>query len=290
MNEVTQTQNVFEQKWNNNRTLGYLDIFNEKSEITEWILRRNGWRDFQDLENFLKTRPAILDAGCGNGRVSALFSKLSPESAISGYDINPEVAKENLVKCNNVQIEKHDLMEPLTKKFDFIYSQEVLHHVKKPENAFQNLVNSLNDDGVIAIYVYKKKSVIREFTDEHLREKLSQMDYSEAIELMSEITNFGKVLSEIGVEIEVEKVDLIGIPAGRYPLQRLIYHFFFKCFYNEGLTISENNAINYDWYGPQLASKHTLEEILSWYRDCNLTVTHKYEDEYGITVHGRRNK
>jgi SAM-dependent methyltransferase len=266
-----------------------LDIFNDSSEITQWILRRNGWKDFQDLEDFLSSKSTILDAGCGNGRITALFSKLAPESAITGYDINPDVAKENLVECKNVQIEKHDLMDASNRKFDFIYSQEVLHHVEKPKTAFQNLVNCLNPDGVIAIYVYKKKSVIREFTDEYIREKLSQMDYSEAIEMMSEISNFGKVLSELEIEIEVEKVDLIGIPAGKYSMQRLMYHFFFKCFYNEGLTASENNAINYDWYGPQIATKHTLAEIVGWYRDCNLTVTHNYEDEYGITVHGRNN-
>jgi 2-polyprenyl-3-methyl-5-hydroxy-6-metoxy-1,4-benzoquinol methylase len=52
-----------------------------------------------------------------------------------------------------------NLLEDLSDigKFDFIYSQEVLHHTKDPKQAFNNLVAQLDNNGLIAIYVYKKK-------------------------------------------------------------------------------------------------------------------------------------
>ena len=289
MDQEIQTIKTFNDKWTNNSQLGHEDIFNKESEITQWILRRNGWATNDDLAKFLKDKHQILDAGCGNGRVTALLSFLSPESEITGFDINPSVAKLNLVNNPNVSIKKQDLMKSNIGRFDFIYCQEVLHHVVNPQVAFQNLVDSLNPNGIIAIYVYKKKSVLREFTDEYIREKLAKIDYPEAIEMMSEISAFGKTLSKLDVEVEIDKVSLLEIPAGRYTVQRLFYHFFFKCFWNDGLSSSENNAINYDWYGPQIASKHTMTEILDWFEKSDLTVTHEFEDEYGITVHGQKN-
>ena len=288
MNDTDQTKKVFKDKWSNNAKLGHLDIFDIDSEITQWILNRNGWKNFADLEKFLSSKLTILDAGCGNGRITALFSKLAPTSKITGWDINPETAQRNLSDNKNVEILKQDLMDLNNSKFDFIYSQEVLHHVESPRLAFQNLVSSLNYDGTIAIYVYKKKAPIREFTDEYIRNQIRNLNYEEALHLMSDITNFGKKLSDLGIEIEIDEVKILEIPAGKYDLQRLFYHFFAKCFWNDGLTKEENDAINFDWYGPQLASKHTIQEILSWFEDCELKVTRQVEDEYGITVHGQK--
>ena len=286
MDDVSQTKNAFKSKWENNQKLGHEDIFDLESEITQWILRRNGWDDFESLASFLRTNKTILDAGCGNGRVTALFSKLAPESKITGFDINPEIAQRNLELNQNISIEYQDLMLANGKRFDFIYSQEVLHHVADPVRAFNHLVDSLSDNGKIAIYVYKKKAPIREFTDEYLREMVSELGYEDTLKFMSQVTNFGKTLSRIENEIEIDSVDLLEIPAGSYTVQRLFYHFFFKCFWNPGLTQDENDAINFDWYAPQIASKHNLVEVSKWFTDRGLHITHQFEDEYGITMHG----
>ncbi len=67
-------------------------------------------------------------------------------------------------------------------------------------------------------------------------------------------------------------------------VQRLIYHLFLKCFWNPDLAFDENAAINYDWYHPQLSSRHTLPEVESWFIDSGLTIAHRCVDPYGITV------
>ena len=48
----------------------------------------------------------------------------------------------------------------------------------------------------------------------------------------------------------------------------------------------ENNAINYDWYHPQLATRHTLEEVIGWFEENGLQITHKFVDHYGIIFWG----
>ena len=73
-----------------------------------------------------------------------------------------------------------------------------------------------------------------------------------------------------------------------YDVQRLIYHFFLKCFWNPSLAFDANAAINYDWYHPQLCTRHTLPEVESWFADAGLSVVHRLVDHYGITVRGVR--
>ena len=281
-----QTKKAFADKWENNPQFGHLDVFNPASEITEWILKRNGWENYEALSKFLKGQSAILDAGCGNGRITALFAKLAPDSQITGFDINPNVAQINLASSSNTSIEFHDLMKSNGRKFDFIYSQEVLHHVADPVIAFNHLVDSLNPKGTIAIYVYKKKAPIREYTDEFIRRELRELDYESAIRLMKQISQFGASLSKIENELQIDSVDLLGIPSGSYTVQRIFYHFFFKCFWNEGLSDAENDTVNFDWYSPQIAAKYTIEEVVAWFNVRDLEVTHRFEDEYGITIHG----
>lgn len=283
-----QTKKAFAEKWENNSQFGYLDILDPASEITQWILNRNGWENYEALSKFLKSHSNILDAGCGNGRVTALFAELAPDNKITGFDVNPKVAQTNLAANSNITIEFHDLMKLSGKKFDFIYSQEVLHHVADPVLAFNHLVDSLNVNGTIAIYVYKKKAPIREYTDEFLRDQLAELDYESAIKLMNQISKFGASLSKLKDEVQIDSVELLGIPKGSYSVQRIFYHFFFKCFWNEGLTEAENDAINFDWYSPQIATKHTLEEVTTWFEDRNLVISHRFEDQYGITMHGTK--
>ena len=69
-------------------------------------------------------------------------------------------------------------------------------------------------------------------------------------------------------------------------MQRLVYHFFMKCFWNDELDAEANAAINFDWYHPQLASRHTLEECRSWFDGAGLAGDPGARRPYGITVLG----
>jgi SAM-dependent methyltransferase len=286
------TPTVFSDKWHNNPQAAFAATRDPSSEIHQWILGRNGFGDTAALQAFLATKQRVLDAGCGNGRVTALLRENSPAATeIVGIDlVASEIARKNLEQYKNITTLQKDLLQDLSDlgAFDFIYCQEVLHHTKDPRQAFVNLSKLLRPKGEIAIYVYKKKAPMREYCDDYIRDVLAPMPYEDAMKVCRQITEFGKALSEQTGTVTVPALDVLEIPAGEYPMQRLLYHFFFKCFWNTALPHQDNVTINYDWYHPQLASRHTLPEVRQWLADQSLDVTREFTDPYGITVWGRR--
>lgn len=290
---MTQTNTSFSDKWKNNKTSFYDDLLKENSEITQWLLKRNGFHTFKEFGDFLKSKKRILDAGCGNGRVTNLLATLSgPENKIVGIDYSSwEVAKENLEqKFSNVKIFEANLRENLSSigSFDYIYCQEVLHHTGDAYASFKNLTEILERNGEIAIYVYKKKAPVREYVDDFIREKIKQLPYEEALDVCRGFTDIGKELSSIDQTITVPEIKTLGISAGEYTVQRFLYHFFMKCFWNKDLTTEENVVINYDWYHPEDCTRHTVEEVRDWYKNCNIEVTNEVVDHYGITIRGTK--
>jgi len=290
---MTNTKQSFKDKWENNQDLTFAETARVGSDIYTWILTRNGFADGDALARFLAEKKRILDAGCGNGRVTNLLRQYAPPSCpIVGIDlVSADIARSNLSHLPNIDIHAGNIMEPLDDlgTFDFIYCQEVLHHTENPKAAFLNLCHILGPGGEIAIYVYKKKGPAREFADDYIRNQISHLSYDEAMKAVSQIAALGERLHDLHIEFDAPAVDVLEIPAGRYSVQRFIYHFFMKCFWNPDLPRQENEAVNYDWYHPELASRHTMPEILGWFQDAGLNVTHQYVDFYGITVRGKKN-
>jgi SAM-dependent methyltransferase len=292
MTRAGQTATTFREKWANNPDLAFRQTLDPSSEISRWILGRNGFAGPDELAEFLAGKRRILDAGCGNGRVTALLDRHAPaEAEIVAFDLTAaDVARANLEGAERVTIHELDLLGDLTQlgSFDFVYCQEVLHHTSDPEAGFRNLAGLLGPGGELAIYVYRRKAPVREFTDDHVRQQLSELPYEEAIEQCRRIAQLGRDLSRLGATVSVPDIDALGIEAGEYDVQRLVYHFFMKCFWNEELDPDANAAINFDWYHPQLCSRHTLEECRDWFARAGLEVTWEHVDPYGITVRGRR--
>jgi SAM-dependent methyltransferase len=292
MSQKEQTFGSFLDKWENNSKLAFSETQREGSDIFQWILTRNGFESTSEFRKFLDSKKKILDAGCGNGRVTALLYNFANKSAeVTGIDLTAaHVAQSNLAELSGVSIQQKDLLEDLSDlgSFDFIYCQEVLHHTSDPKGAFLNLTKQLAPNGEIAIYVYKLKAPIREFADDFIRNRISGLPYEQAMEQMRELTEFGRILSELDIKVRLPKVDVIGIEAGEYDIQRVLYHHFIKCFWSPELGYEENVAINYDWYHPQLCTRHTLEEVLDWFTEAGLRIEHQLVDHYGITVRGSR--
>src|SRR5215208_4100622 len=125
------TAKTFADKWSHNPELAFAQTLDEGSEIARWILTRNGFGSGEGLATYLADKGRILDAGCGNGRVTALLQRYAPErSEIVGVDLHDAVAHENLAGLPNVSVRPGDLLGDLSElgEFDFIYCQEVLHH------------------------------------------------------------------------------------------------------------------------------------------------------------------
>jgi SAM-dependent methyltransferase len=289
---ATGTARTFSEKWRRNPDLAFAQTLDERSEISRWILTRNGFENGRDLAAYLKDKRRILDAGCGNGRVTALLQRYAPESSqLLGVDLNSaDVARENLAGLPNVSVHEGDLLGDLSAlgEFDFIYCQEVLHHTGDPKGGLVNLASRLAPGGEIAIYVYRRKAPVREFTDDYLRERLSSLPYEEAMGVCRSIAELGRALSELRATVRVPAIELLEIEEGEYDVQRLIYHFFMKCFWNDELDPEANAAINYDWYHPNISSRHTVKEVRDWFTAARLEIVHEHIDQYGITTRGAR--
>ena len=288
---MNNTKESFKNKWENNPDLVFSETLREDSDIFKWILSRNGFSTPRQFELFLSDKKRILDAGCGNGRITALLRKYSDpkNTQIVAIDlVASTIAQKKLSGAHNILFYSKDLLGDLSDigKFDFIYCQEVLHHTSNPFKSFQNLVSLLNKGGEIAIYVYKKKAPTREFVDDYVRSTIAGKDYESAMKICEDITTIGKILHEKDIKIRVPEIAVLEIKEGEYNLQRFIYHFFMKCFWNPDISFHENAVINYDWYHPHNCSRHTIEEITDWFKSENLKITHSHSDFYGITMKG----
>jgi SAM-dependent methyltransferase len=286
------TARSFHDKWHENPDLAFRQTLTPGSDIQSWILRRNGWGTPEGLAAYLAGRRRILDAGCGNGRVTALLAQHAADDVeIVGVDLTAaDIARENLDGTGGVSFHAGDLLGDLAflGEFDFIYCQEVLHHTSDPAAAFANVAARLAPGGEYAVYVYRRKAPVREFTDDHVRAAIAPLGYEDAMEVSRRIADVGRQLADLRAEITVPDIDALGIEAGTYDVQRFVYHFLMKCFWSDELEPEANAAINYDWYHPQDCSRHTLEEVLGWYARADLEVVHQHVDPYGITVRGRR--
>jgi SAM-dependent methyltransferase len=214
---------------------------------------------------------------------------MRPDAELLGIDFSShEIAASNFGDLPNTDFQFADLMQDLSHlgTFDLIYCQEVLHHTKDPQKSFGNLTEILAPGGEIAIYVYKKKADIREFSDDFIRDRIKDLSYAETKEVIDQITNFARIVSQVPGEFNFPAISVLGIPESNLSVHRFIYNNLFKNFWNDELTYEENFLINFDWYHPSLCSRHTLSEILGWFADSDLTVIHAKEDDFGITVRG----
>jgi SAM-dependent methyltransferase len=286
------TARTFSEKWTRNPDLAFAQTLDERSEIARWILTRNGFESGKDLAAYLSDKRRILDAGCGNGRVTALLQRYAPDATeVVGVDLTAaDVARQNLAGLSNVSVHEGDLLGDLSGlgEFDFIYCQEVLHHTADPEKGLVNLASQLAPGGEIAVYVYRRKAPVREFTDDYLRNRMTTLPYDEAMEVCRRIAELGRALSDLRATVRVPAIEPLEIEEGEYDIQRFVYHFFMKCFWNDELDPEANAAINYDWYHPEISSRHIAEEVREWFDAAGLEIVHEHVDQYGITMRGVR--
>jgi len=289
-----QVQAAFEHKWNRQKWWGM--VGESAKVIEEWLLPRYGWLDYNDYLNYMKNKHIILDAGCGLGRETVRMASANPDALVIGLELSACIDEALLYSknkgINNIFYIQADLTKPPFKNdvFDFILTEGVLHHTPNTQKSFETLVTLLKENGEIGIYVYRKKPPIREFADDYVREKIKDLPPEKAWELMEPLTILGKILSELRIEINITKdIDVLGIKAGKYDIQRFIYYNLFKCFWNERLTFEENVHVNFDWYYPSYAWRHTEEEVRKWFSLMGLKIIHECIEESGITIRGQKN-
>lgn len=284
------TSRSFRDKWEKNTNAFYAETQPEGSDTQRWVLERNGFSSLSEFAAHLAGKKRILDAGCGNGRVTALLRMLAPEQAeVVGIDlVAAHLAREDFKDVPHTHFETRDLIGDLSGlgQFDFITVRKccTIPRIRRADSAI--CASCWPPTEELAVYVYKQKAPAREFVDDYVRDRIAALPYDKAMSQCRQITEFGKALSEAGLKVSVPAVEALGIEAGEYDVQRLIYHFFAKCYWNPDVSYEENVLVNYDWYHPQVATRHSLAEVEEWYRAAGLEIRHRGIDFYGITLRG----
>lgn len=287
--EQEQTSKCFEFKWKKRETY---ESKNMKSLSKKWLFERYCSGIPEKLVSWLKgDKKRILDAGCGSGYSASLFfGDFLKEHDYLGVDISSAV---NLAKTrfqelglpgNFIQTNLMELSVP-DESFDLIFSEGVLHHTDSVKESIKYLTKKLKVGGRFLFYVYLKKSVIREFTDDHIRNFLKDKSNEETWEELKSLTEFGISLGKINCDIDIpEDIPCLKLKKGKVNLQRFFYWNICKLFHSPDLTLEEMNHINFDWYRPLNCHRHTPSEIDNFCNNAGLRIEYMNIQNSGITV------
>jgi SAM-dependent methyltransferase len=221
---------------------------------------------------------AVYDAACGFGLVAADLAAGGPPSRYVGADLQRGLADvagriDGFSRWGTFA--RWDVSRPLPddERFDVVLCRAAIHHTPDPRATFRALVESLAPGGTIAISAYARKGPAREAVDDALREQIRRLPPAEAFELAEGLAELGRALQEVEGRVRLERdVDALGLCAGEYGVQELVYDHLLKCFYNETFGDRQSALVNYDWYHPEFAYRFELDELLAWFGDAGLDV------------------
>jgi SAM-dependent methyltransferase len=286
-----QTERSFGYKWQKKDAWYSPEV---QAACEPWFVERYGFASTEEMRKYFGSRRHVLDAGCGGGYASSIWMDSTwqgeGDAQWYGADISEavDVARERLSPMPGTHFVQGDILQLPFREgtFDAILSEGVMHHTPSTERALKSLAQLLVPGGEFLFYVYRKKSPIREFTDDHVRDYLSTLSPEEGWEALRPLTKLGQALSELHAEVEVpEDIPYLGIKAGRYDVQRLIYWHVAKLYWRDTFSFEENNHVNFDWYHPRYSWRQTEEDIRRWCSEAGLTI--KFFDdtqESGFTV------
>src|SRR5262245_4902025 len=130
MERPEQTSKSFKDKWEQNPQLALSQTLREGSVMFQWILNRNGFSSTAEFERWRSARTRVLDAGCGNGRVTALLRRHTPPATrVVGVDLtSADVARSNLAGMEGVSVFAGVLLGDLSDigSIDFLYCRSVV--------------------------------------------------------------------------------------------------------------------------------------------------------------------
>lgn len=254
-----------------------------KREQFAWYLRSYGYSNEAELSDFLRSCETVLDAGCGPGYKTAWLARLAPKTVIVGMDLSESihVAAQRYPDIPNLLFVKGDIAKTPFKDgaFDLVSCDQVLHHTDNPPATTREFARILEQGGTLNTYVYAKKALPRELLDEHFREYSKHMSREQIWELSDQLTQLGRMLSDLSITVDVPAIPALGIKGGPTDLQRFIYWNFIKCFWNAGFGYEESRMINFDWYAPSTAFRYSADEFRTMILDAGLHPEYLHSEE-----------
>ena len=207
----------------------------------------------------------IMEVGSGSGRILKNLLKFNPKKIIG---VEPSKAI-NVAKKNNHEskkiIFKNIKGENLKdiKKYDFVFSLGVIHHIPNYKTVCKNIYNSLKTDGKFICWVYGYEgNELYIFIFNNFR-RLTILMPDSLLRLLCNILN-------ITLYIYIFLCKFISLPLKDYLL-----NVFTKC------SFSKRNYIIFDQLNPSFSKYFKKEEIsqlmkISGFKEVKLYRRHKY--------------
>lgn len=283
-----QTAGSFGWKWAQRDVYEAQDV---RTWTRAWFLERYGFERTADVRARLAGR-RVLDVGCGAGFTASLWlgdDEGDPwDGSYTGLDISSgiDVAQARLGRPGRSFVQGDALELPFRAgAFDVAIAEGVLHHTPSTRAALASMARVVRPGGELWLYVYRRKSPVREFTDDYVRNIVAPLAPDDAWELMRPLTLLGKALADTGGEVTVpEDVEVLGIPAGTYSVQRLFYWHVAKLFWNDAHGLEASQLANFDWFHPRYAHRQSPEEVAAWCEELGLRIDRMQVEDAGITV------
>ena len=286
-----QAMEAFGFKWRQPETYLWARKTGNEGQYSAWLSEKYGFASVSDwCRHFQGKR--LLDLGCGAGMASYFWltsQEWNSDAPWVGVDISEaiDVAREHLGHVPNTHFVQADALRLPFREgtFDAILSEGVLHHTRSTREAMESATRVLVHGGELNFYLYRRKAPVREFTDDYVRDRLSELSDEDAWHAMRAMTALARNLAHLRTDVTVEEdVPVLGITAGTHDVQRLIYWHFAKLYWNDAFTFEENVHVNYDWYRPAYAHRQSEAEIRDWCSAAGLEIIRMHEQESGYTV------
>ncbi|WP_435017187.1 class I SAM-dependent methyltransferase [Tundrisphaera sp. TA3] len=203
---------------------------------------------------------SVLDGGCGMGRYLRVAAEAG--ARVVGLDLSEAViaAKALTADLPGVSLVRGDLLRPPfgPGTFDHIYSLGVLDHTPAPRAAFLALARLLKPGGRIVIWVYSRERPALERIIEVHRAISRRLPLGALMAVSRAMAPVGglkrrlmasphRLVSRLGVALNVAT---IGVSMHPDPEVRV--------------------CDTLDWYAPKYLSRHTTEEVMSWFAEAGL--------------------
>lgn len=271
----------------------------ERAQLAEfqhrWFEQRFGYGDEAGLATALNGSRWVIDAGTGPGIQAARLARVSGAEVV-GMDLSESVVRARRSFAGgrpNLHFVQGDILDAPFRpgSFDLVVADQVLHHTPDCRRAFDSMAELVRPGGELATYIYRIKPLLRELADDEIRKITTQMSVEDCMEFSEQVTELARELSGVNAKITLRQgIPLLGLEPGEHDVQRLIYWTFFKCFWNEELGEGVSALVNFDWYHPPYASRHTEEELMGWCRAAGLEIVHINVIESGISLRARRSE
>lgn len=209
--------------------------------------------ELNDFFNYLGVIPDdlkgkyILDAGCGIGRLTKMLGNHDAE--VFGIDMSSsiEYAYEYCKPFKNVNIIQANILNIPFKNatFDYVWSKGVIHHTGNAKYAFENLCDLLKSSGKLFVWVYSKKHPT----------------------FVSKLRDFLKISHKIPRRILFYFCYFLALPLSLVKIARKLLRL--EETPNGYLSIRTNAFILFDVLSPEIATRHSKEEIIGWFNKKN---------------------